>query len=698
MILLNGHSLNRKSYFTPEAMSLNIEERASTATLTLGPEAPEIGVNDWLQDDTEPGKGIVWRVKMITDSVETRTRTVALEHVIQTLKDKVLFGETQPGTIAGNGSATAVSSRAAINYALARQSEWKLGETAQDPVKPYSFNGENLFAVIETITSSMSDVQWEYDLTSYPFTLHIRKIPTGFQSEMRMSRNITTLRHQIDRSRMYTRIYPIGKDNLHVAGDYLSKNEKTWGIVCKVETDQSKETEAELRAWAQERLNRHCEPAVTITLTGLDLSRETGEALDKITLGRRCRVPLPDKGSTIQERVTKLSWADKIKEPGRFTVTLANNTEDIASIVNRIQEAVESGRGGGGRYGAAKNEDDHAWFVDTDEHVGMVAEAVAGPGADEDWSRVASIFVDGEGIHQKVTQAQGEIVEHQAKIEMNEKAISLEAEERKSEDESLLGQIQVEAGKVGMVVGVKNGKNYIKSAQICIAINEDKSTQAVIEADKIHLLGETIAKKITADYISSKIANLPTLKGISASFSGNVSAKGGVMASGIYLGSKAPYVSIGGGVRDVDITRNGNTYTLKKRTYEENGWKDVATFSRAIAQWVMGWSGGVFTAKATPQDQSCYTEIAGGTPVWNGRTVTIPIHARNSSAPGTVVDTGKSVEATGPDPVWNWSQYAQESNNQPSGAAKNYDLDTRYTYHYIDVTVDGSSRRFVFRT
>ena len=691
MILLNGHSLKKKNYIQPESMSLNLEERNSTATMTLGPEAPEISVGEWLQDDTEPGKGIVWRVRMIQESVETQTRTVTLEHVINTLKDRLLFGETKPATIAGADGATEVSARAAINHAMERQDDWRLGETAKDPVKPYSFNGESLFSVIETVTSSMGDVQWEYDLSSHPFTLHIRNIPTGFSSEMRMSRNITTLRHQIDRSRMYTRIYPIGKDNLHISGDFLSRNEGVWGIVCKVETDQSKETEGALREWAQERLNRHCEPTVTITISGLDLSRETGEALDKITLGRRCRVPLPAKGETITERVTKLQWADKIKEPGKFTVTLANNTEDIASIVNRIQEAVESGRGGGGRYGASRNEEDHAWFVDTNEHVGMVAEAVAGPGADKDWSRVASIFVDGEGIHQKVTQAQGDIVEHETRIEANEEQIRLEAEKRIAEDESLLGKITVEAGKVGMVVGTRNGENFIKAGEICVAINEDGSSQATINANKIYLLGQTIADTVTADLIQSRVNLMATLRVKQLTVANSLRFEG---SGTIITGAQAADI-----IRNLRIQQDGNTYRLQKIACGDGTWMDVGSFSRAVASWTMGWSSGVFTAKANPQNQSCYTEIAGGTPSWNGKTVTIPINARNSSAPGTIVSTGKSVEATyGGAQEWGYSNYPSESNTQPSGSAKEYTLDTHYTYHTINVTVDGTTKKISFRT
>ena len=78
MILLKGHSLERKAWFRPESMSLTLEERNSTASLTLGPEAPEITMNDWLRDDTEPGQGVIYRVKTVTENVETRTRTVAL--------------------------------------------------------------------------------------------------------------------------------------------------------------------------------------------------------------------------------------------------------------------------------------------------------------------------------------------------------------------------------------------------------------------------------------------------------------------------------------------------------------------------------------------------------------------------------------------------------------------------------------------
>ncbi len=431
MVLLN-HNMQALKRFQPESMALNLEERNSTATITVGPDAPEISINDWLRDETEPGKGIIWRVKTVNKSVETQTRTISLDHVVQYLKDYVLFGEVKPGDITGDSSATSCSARQAAGYAMDRQSLWRLGELEGSRNAPYNFNGDTVFAALETITSSLADLQWEYDLRSLPFTLHIRRQPTGFQSEMRMRRNITTMKVQIDRTRMYTRLYPIGKNNLHISGDYVSKNERTWGVVCKVVTDQSQDTEDKLRDWAMERLERHCEPLVTVTVTGLELSAATGESLDHIVVGRRCRIPLPDYGTAMTERVTKMSWSDKIKEPEKVTVTLANSVEDIASIINHETTSGESS-GKGGRTSAAKAEEDHAWFVDTTTHVAMVAEAVAGPGSGEDWSRVASVVVDGLGIHQRVTRTEGEVVTMWSAIEVLEDKIYLEVANAKSD-------------------------------------------------------------------------------------------------------------------------------------------------------------------------------------------------------------------------------------------------------------------------
>lgn len=422
---LNGHSLQEAGRFSPESMPLTLCERQSQASIAIGPEVPEIIVGDWLQDMDEPGEGIVWRVKTVEKQPLLESRTVQLEHLINTLKDELMFGEVTPKTITGNNSAVNCTAGEAIAYILGHQSIWTLGsvDSAYSGISnPYSFNGESLFAALESVTASLEDAYWEYSFDTFPFVLSIKKLDSTVDSEMRASRNIQTLRYTVDRSRMYTRFYPIGKNNLHIDGDYVSRNEEIYGTISKVETDQSKATKAELLRWANERIARHCEPSVTVTIAGLELSEATGEPLDHFTINKKCRVPLPDYGTTITEKVTKLQWADKIKEKEKVTVTLANLLEDVASIIN----SQNAKSGGGGRAAAKNAEEDHAWFVDTTDHVAMVAEAVAGEGASQDWSRVAELVVDGNGIHQRVQEAQNDIVTAFSLIEQTSTAIRIE--------------------------------------------------------------------------------------------------------------------------------------------------------------------------------------------------------------------------------------------------------------------------------
>ena len=470
--LLREHSLEVLDRFQAERISLQLAERTSTASLTLSDRAPVLSVGNWLQMEDGPAGGIVWRVKSIDTQYDTNTRTVQLEHIISALKDRLMFGETKTKDISGGENA---GCRQTVNYILAYQSDWILGDIEYNDSNPYSFNGDDLFASIETVSSSLDSCIWEYGFDSYPFRLYIRRMDDTVHSEMRMDRNIKTLRKTIDRSRMYTRHYPIGKDDLHISGDYVSANENIYGVICKVETDQSKDTEGKLRAWAQERLKKHCEPFVTVTISGLDLEESTGEPLDTFTIGKICRVPLPEFSTQINERVTKLSYTDIINDPMTVTVTLANELQDVASIIRQQESA--SARGG--RAGAKKAGEDHAWFVDTEEHVGLVAEAVAGPGADKDWSRVASIFVDGQGIHQRVVYTENELVTHETQIDANEKQILLEAVNRENADNALSGRITVQADRI--TAEVTNRQNGDSILQGRINVQADRITQEVRE-------------------------------------------------------------------------------------------------------------------------------------------------------------------------------------------------------------------------
>ena len=645
IVLLNGHSLTAKDRFTAEKFSLNLSERQSTATITIGPEAPVIGVDNWLLDEDEPGAGIVWRVKSIDTSYETNTRTLNCEHVINTLRDRILFGEHKPSNIANNPRVSSCTATQAARYILQQQSDWTLGTVGYTKSAPYNFNGEDLFSAMETVTGSLLDAEWTYDLTRYPFVLNIKPKATAVSCEMRMDRNIRTLRKTIDRTRMFTRFYPIGKNNKQLPEKFVSKNENLYGVVSKVETDQEKDTDAKLRDWANEKLNNHAEPLVTVTVSGLELSSATGEALDKLTLGTVCRVPLPEFNTTITERITKISWSDKVTDSMNVSITLANQVEDVASIVNNL---IKSG-GSAGRAGAKKSEEDHAWFVDTDKHVGMVAEAVAGPGAATNWSRVSEVIVDGQGIHQRVTKAEGDIVVAESKIEANENAITLETRSRLSAEEDLLGRISVESGRVSMLVSkgndtreikyyasrnafpaagdthyryyaINTGKFYewsnhryielgnqdkIKAGDICVAINQNGESEAYILASKIYALGTFVANQITADYISGKIASLSQVTMMGANVLGSIYLRNG----------SGNQQNVDGAIWDLNVKNNNNgTYTLQRKRFSETDFTDVATFN---------------TAGAVTLNDPVWTTPASSNPGSNSNTVTVSTNGRS---------------------------------------------------------------------
>ena len=455
MILLSGHSLTPDRKVPLESLSLSLKERESEARMVPA-DMSGINLQSWFRDETNPGAGIVWRVRSIQTAYAIATPTVTLEHIINTLRDRILFGEVNAETISGNRTCTGEE---AARYILDRQGDWRLGTFGFNVSSPYEFSGDTLYAALERVTQTCDDAMWTFDMSSYPFTLNIIPKPSGIGSEMRLNRNITAITRTIDRSSMYTRFYPIGKDDLHISDEYVSRNEGTYGVISKVEVDTTLESEDELRAWANERLRKHADPEVTVEVEGLELADATGESLDRIRLGRICRIPMPEFGTTIEERVTGLDYEDKVHSPELVTVTLSNQSADVArNVLDVIAESIMEGSGpsgsgrggGGGRGGAQQAKEDHAWFEDTDEHVAMVAEGIIGRDANgnPNWYRLSQIVVDGQGIHQSVEEIKGENVIRDTKIEQNEQAITMEANERIAGEASMNAKITVQADRI----------------------------------------------------------------------------------------------------------------------------------------------------------------------------------------------------------------------------------------------------------
>ena len=354
MILLNGHSLTPVGKVPIESMSLRLRERDSTAEITMaGGDLYGIAVNSWMQDDD----GTVWRVRSIQHEYADSTIKIQLEHVVLALKDPILFGEITPATITGDSSATTCTALQAINYILSQHSDWTLGTYGYSTVtNAYKFDGDNLYDALERVCNTLDDPWWTLDTSAYPFRISIAPKQSGVACELRADRNLSAITRTVDMSGCYTRFYPIGKGDLHITGDYVSRNESTYGVIARVETDQSLDTEAALIAWANERLGKHAEPEVTVRAQGLDLAEATGEPLDQLTLGRICRVPLPEYNTTILDRITELYYPDLLRSPESVEITMANRTEDITRIIATEIKSGGGRSGSGGRRAARVEE------------------------------------------------------------------------------------------------------------------------------------------------------------------------------------------------------------------------------------------------------------------------------------------------------------------------------------------------------
>lgn len=601
MLLLSGHSLTPVRPVEMEALQVTLKERDATATAEPA-DMEGIGINSWMLSDRGPGKGTVWRVRSIRQSYANRTPQVDLEHAVNSLRDVILFGETKAANISGGSTCTAAQ---AIRYILARQSDWVLGQMDYNVSNPYRFDGDSLYEAIETVCKTLPDCWWTYDMSVYPFRLNIIRKPAGVASELNPVRNLRAITKTIDKSGMYTRFYPIGYDNLQLSGGgYVEKNTALYGVIAQTETDNSKETEAELRAWANERLERHAQPVVSIDAEGLELADATGESLDRLTLGRICRIPLPEFGTTIEERIIELSWPDAVHEPESVRVKLANTVEDVTSIIAENMKTA----GRSARKSARVSQEDHAWFEDTDDHVAMVATGIIGTDANgnPNWTRLSEVVVDGQGIHQSVKSMQGELVVAEGKIDISERQIN-------------------------QFVRAVGADGEITAASIVLAINDAGESEARIDANKVYIgnqksttviNGKCSLSDVTADYIAGKIATIATLgvnsiNGQSAGsycsmneYFGN-SYKVGVSGGG----GSVTYNDLKNGVYDMRLIQSGSTYTLQKKNAAGGDWETVGTFNRAVTSLEGAWSDGVITVTPSGASSPSYVDhLTGGTP------------------------------------------------------------------------------------
>lgn len=210
---------------------------------------------------------------------------------------------------------------------------------------------------------------------------------------------------------------------------------------------------------------------------------------------------------------------------------------------------------------------------------------------------------------------------------------------------NLQSSIDAQAGRIDLVVEGTGANSHIKPAVIQASINAATGqSKILLSADNVVVDGTLVTSKITADYISAKIADIPTLHVISLSASGNINASGAVMGSGVYVGSGTSYQNLSNAISDIQIVGpTDNVYTLQYKKFNSDGWQNAAVpFSRATTL-SGGWSSGKFTVHASPQGNSYWTDLVQGETSWDGNNATVLIQAIDSTSGGNQYNTGRSI-------------------------------------------------------
>ena len=335
----------------------------SQATLTIPEDGPVVGLRDWVSLYDEDGLMGIYRVTNIAQTVK-RNIQLTLLHGIDILADSYWAEEREyTGNVRGYLEALLQQQTALIDGTA----PWALGdcEDTETTLKVKISYGR-LSELIREAVPEGGGYQLEYDQTVWPWRVHLRAKPTAAAAEFRVARNITSATVTYNDADLCTRLILSntsgGESRVRVynAGAIAQAE---WGIVTKtasVDTSDTLTSDSwpEAEAWVADFFRLHAAPSVQIQIEGRELYRLTGDRWDRASLGRVCRVSLPEYGHTFEERVVSLTYPDPWGDPDRVVVSLANALPQFSEQVKLIEKTAQSASRAAG--GAARKADQTA--------------------------------------------------------------------------------------------------------------------------------------------------------------------------------------------------------------------------------------------------------------------------------------------------------------------------------------------------
>ena len=319
--LLDG-SMQELARLNPASLSLDENlSPLSTAQMVLPEGECTAETGQFVELYTSHGSAGVYRVQQAEQDYGGRV-TLALEHGLTTLGDGIM-------PVEGEQSGTTRQLLAAI-LACQPKTMWKLGKVAVPDSRTLTWQCDhsNLLESLCSLMDELTGYRLTFDQSVFPWVLNVEALSDDDGCECRLSRNLSSLRVEEDRSELCTRLHVNGLSS-PLDADTIG----AYGVITRYMDADPDIGSDELTKQGRAYLEAHKAPAISVTMDAVDWYEATGEPFDRFTLGRVCRVCLPDYGKTIRQRVISLSWPDVYGQPDQVTVTLASESTTAVSVM-----------------------------------------------------------------------------------------------------------------------------------------------------------------------------------------------------------------------------------------------------------------------------------------------------------------------------------------------------------------------------
>lgn len=364
----------------------------STASMTILKEDlfPE---RSFVELFTTNGSAGVYRTRSPEVGYGSDTVTVTLEHGICEVGDYIVREKT-------DSAQKTLAAAVQHFFSFYGGSRWQLGSISASGNVVVSSNYQNVLSAILSAMQQIPTAMMAFNFSTTPWTVSIRTRDTTVGAEGRLSRNIQSAKVKRDDSSLATRVWLEGLGGVGVIGKKDADTISTYGVI-EVNLSGHNYTQAQANIVANSYLARHKRPIYSITIEGTDLSAITGESLDRITLGKKYRLTIPEDSVLLEENVTAIRWPDVYDAPGKCTVSLAEPPETAVTFLQGQANSVSGYLGGlGSSVDSVKQS-----VLETEADLDLLWQKTGVDELGQQETLMTRIQINAEGIAQEVTRA-----------------------------------------------------------------------------------------------------------------------------------------------------------------------------------------------------------------------------------------------------------------------------------------------------